>query len=173
MPNLYTASVIGSKILLNKSMISIYNSVGSGRIIKVYRLWMFNNQTAAVTGTMTSFMMYKIIGSGGGLPLQIVKYNLSSENLPTQISVTTGSAVTLSESIRQIIWSNDEPSMTTGSIDEALTNSLYTNIWNCGLFNSTLEPLTFREGEGISLYHIGSTSVGVIDAIIEFSSEIA
>lgn len=171
MADFYTGSIIGAKITNGRNILSIFNSTGSGKIVKVYRIWLFNNQTQAVAGVLTKFQIRRINASGGGIPLQIVKYNSQSENIPTTISITTGAATSLQDIIRQITWSCDEPTLTSGSIDEAETNSLYTLVWNCGLFNPLIEPLTFREGEGVTIYHGRPINVGVVDSIIEFSIE--
>ncbi len=172
MANLYTVSVIGSSIRFKKSMISIFNGTGSGRIVRCYRFWMFNNQTVAVAGTITKFHIYSISASGAGQPLQIAKYSSLSENIPPQISVVTSATVALNQLIRQVVWSNDEPTLTTGGLDETLTNSLYTVVCDTSQ-TSVLQPITLREGEGVTIYHAGTlaASVGVVDLIIEFSVE--
>ena len=171
MADFYTASIIGAKIVSGKNIIAIYNGTGSGKIIKIYRIWLYNNQTQAITGVLTKFQLRRISAIGGGIPCQVVKYNSISDLLPSQIIITTGPSASLGDIVRQITWSTDEPAIASGGIDEAETNSLYTLVWNCGLFNQTLQPLTFRYGEGLAINHVGTTNVGVIDSIIEFSTE--
>lgn len=171
MADFYTASIIGAILVQYKNIIAVYNGTGSGKIVKVYRIWLYNNQTQAIAGVLSKFQIRRISAIGGGIPCQVVKYNSQSDLLPSQIVVTTGPSAALGDIFRQITWSTDEPTITSGGIDEAETNSLYTLVWNCGLFNTTLQPITLRYGEGITINHIGATNVGVIDAIIEFSIE--
>lgn len=165
-------SVIGAKILFGKSMIALFNETGSGKVCRVYNIFVYNNQTVAVTGVMTKFDIFKTSSSGWGRPLQAVKYDNSSSNLPAKIKIATGTTDTVSSFIRRVIWSNDEPTLTTGGVDEALTNSLFANVFSASA-NNAVEPIVLRQGEGISIIHAGTlaASVGLVDLLLEFSYE--
>lgn len=169
---MYSFSVIGAKILFNKSMITLFNETGSGKVCRVYNIYVYNNQTVAVTGVMTKFDIYRVSSSGWGQSLQAIKYDNSLESPPVKIKMATGATDVLDSFLRRIIWSNDEPILTTGSLDEALTNSLFANVLNFSS-NNNIEPIVLREGEGLSVLYSGTlaAAVGLVDILVEFSCE--
>lgn len=166
---LYVASVIGAKILFGKSMFSIFNA--SSNVVKIYKLWVLNNQTVAITGNVTTMQIWRTSASGGGTPLQTVKYDSTSPNISSQISITTGATDSLSELYRQILRCNDEPILTSAQVDETQVQSFYNAVIDFELLNEIIQPITIRQGEGITLYHSGglAQSVGLVDIFCEFS----
>lgn len=170
MAQTYTASAIGASFANNKSMLGIFNGVGSGRIIRVYRVWTLNNQTAGVTGVLTTWALRRTSAQSGGTAITAVKHDSTSENMPAQALIATGGTVTLTADLayRAWVWSNDEPSVSSGTSDEFETLIPLNCVWD-STGDSTIEPITLREGQGISVHHSGSSAVGVADVFVEYT----
>jgi hypothetical protein len=49
MADTFTAAATGATFASNKSMLGLFNGAGSGRVLRVYRIWCLNNQTSAVS----------------------------------------------------------------------------------------------------------------------------
>lgn len=157
----------------NKVLFSLYNGSGSGRIVRISRIWVVNNQITAVTGVLENFSLFKLTtDTSGGTPTTLTPVKLDSinEDIPAQIvcrtnNTTNGTGVLL----RRYYFSGDEPAVGTFSWDELETFFSLNCIWDVGYGNSQVQKLTLREGEGISLYQAAiASSVGNIDIFVEF-----
>lgn len=171
MAQTYRAVVTGATFASSKSMLTIFNGSGSGRIVRVKRIWFLNNQTSAVTGVLTTMEIRRISASTGGTTATVVKHDTTSENIPAQITVTTGPTDTLTSDIAlmRFLWSNDEPAVSSLVNDETEIIPLLACVFDAATGDTDLEPLVLRTGEGVSVRHTGSSAVGVADVIIEFT----
>lgn len=156
-----------------KVLFSLFNGSGSGRIVRISRIWVLNNQITAVTGILENYYLYKLTGNvSGGTPtiLTPIKLDSSNENIPSQIVCATGNTTNGSGDIlMRYFFSGDEPAVGTFSMDELEQLISLNCIWNLGYGNSNIQKLTIREGEGISLYQTAiASSVGTIDIFVEF-----
>lgn len=172
MAKTYTASGIAVAFGNNKSMLAIFNGAGSGRVIRIYRVWTLNNQTAGVTGVLTTFALRRSTAQSAGTAITPVKHDTTSETHPAQILVATGGTVTLSSDLamRTWMWSNDEPAASSGTSDEFETLVPLNCVWD-STGDANIEPITLREGQGIDVRHSGSSAVGVCDVFIEYTVE--
>lgn len=171
MASTYTAAALGVSFAANKSMIGIFNGSGSGVIIKVYRIWILNNQTVAVTGVLTNIEIRRITAGSGGNIITPTKHVSSNPSLPAQVIVASAMTVTNSDLLRRVVWSTDEPvANTTATIDELETLPAICTVWDSGYTDTDIQPLVLREGEGVSVMNVGAT-VGVADFFIEFTME--
>lgn len=172
MAKTYTASAIAAAFGSNKSMLGIFNGAGSGRVIRIYRVWCLNNQTAAVTGVLTTFALRRSSAQSAGTTIVPVKHDTASETHPAQILVATGATVTNTADLamRTWVWSNDEPSASTGTSDEFECLVPLNCVWD-STGDANIEPIVLRPGEGIDVRHSGSSAVGVADVFIEYTCE--
>jgi hypothetical protein len=168
----YTAAAIAAAFGNNKSMLAIFNGAGSGRVIRIYRVWCLNNQTAAVTGVLTTFALRRSSAQSAGTTIVPTKHDTTSETHPAQILVATGGTVTLTSDVamRTWVWSNDEPSASSGTSDEFETLVPLNCVWD-STGDANIEPITLRPTEGIDVRHSGSSAVGVADIFIEYTVE--
>ncbi len=166
----FTAGAIGATFGNNKSMYGLFNGSGSGRILRVYRVWVLNNQTSGVTGVLTTWTLRKTSAQSGGTSITPTKHDSSSSTLPAQVLSATGGTVTLTSDValRAWMWSNDEPAASTGTSDEFECLVPLNCVWD-STGDSNIEPIVLREGQGISVHHSGSTTVGVVDVFVEFT----
>ncbi len=171
MANRYTAAAIGIPYLPFKSMMAIYNGTGSGKILKIWKIWILNNQSVAVNGVLTQFQILRITSLSGGNPITPTKHNSSLPSIPTEVLASTGATVATSDLIERIYFSADEPVATAGN------NNNWGIIPNMDIYKvddrqSLVEPIVCREGFGITVTHIdGSFSVGAVDIFLEFTIE--
>lgn len=170
MAQTYTAAAIGATFGNNKSMLGIFNGSGSGRVIRVYRVWVLNNQTAGVTGVLTTWTLRRSSAQSGGTTITPTKHDTTSETAPAQVLVATGATATLTGDValRAWMWSNDEPAVSSATSDEFETLVPLNCVWD-STGDSNIEPIVLREGQGISVHHSGSSAVGLCDVFVEYT----
>jgi len=166
----YTVAFTAVAFASGKSMGAIVNGSGSGRVVRIYRIWVMNNQTAAVTGVLTSMSIRRITYTSGGTTATPVKHDTQNESIPAQIICYTGATVSAVSTLRIFAWSNDEAAVGTGTWDEMETMPPLTCVWDSGYGDTNVQPITLREGEALDIYHIGTSTVGNCDIYIEFTT---
>lgn len=171
MAQTYTAAALATAFGNNKSMLAIFNGTGSGRVVRIKRIWVLNNQTAAVTGVLTSFALKRSSAQSAGTAITPTKHDSNSEALPGTVLVATGGTVTQTADValRTWVWSNDEPAASGATSDEFECLVPLNCVWDSATGDADLEPITLREGQGIDVRHTGTTTVGVCDIFIEFT----
>lgn len=170
MAQTYRATAAGVTFAANKSMLTVFNGSGSGRVLRIKRIWQLNNQTAAVTGVLTTMEVRRVSASSGGTAVAAIKHDTTSENMPAQVLIASGPTDTLTgdAALMRYMWSNDEPAASSLTSDETETIPAFTLVFDC-TGDTDLEPLVLRPGEGLTLRHTGSTTVGICDVIFEFT----
>jgi hypothetical protein len=173
MADTWHASAQGVAYASAKYMIDIFNGGSSAKTIKVYRMWMFNNGTAAVTGVLTAVQVKRTSAGSGGTSITPVAHNLGNTALDANTTAGTGRTVTSTSIFRQILYQNDEPTVTTLDMDALLTLVPFAELWNSGYGDSNVQPLTCRaaNAEGICIQQPGANAVGTADMELEFTSE--
>lgn len=176
MADIYTIGSPGTAILPLKALIGIYNNLGSGKVIKIFKIWALNNQTAAVTGPKATFLaIQRVKELSGGISLNYIKHNSKSPNLPAQILSATNATYTLSTPdsvIRRFFWQTAEPaSWGTAGVEDVMTIPALMLVWDTDYNFSTVEPIVLRDDEGL-IIKAGGTANGsttpVADFFIEF-----
>lgn len=172
--NLYTLAAIGATIRFNKSLIALFNATGSGKVLRIYKIWTLNNQSVAVTSLQILMELRKISAISGGGALTPLKHNTDVPTLPSTIVAAEGATTTNSSLLRRLIWSADEPLVSASTIDEFELNPNFTKMYYLNINNNGqgIEPITLREGEGITLNNTINTSAGQLDIFIEFTADI-
>jgi hypothetical protein len=168
----FTVAHLGVTFGNNKSMAALFNGVGSGVVLRVKRVWVLNNQTSGVTGVLTTFSMRRSTAQSAGTSVTPVKHDTASATLPAQVLSANGATVTsaTADTLRNWMWSNDEPAASSGTSDEFECLVPLNCVWDAATGDADLEPLVLREGFGVDIRHSGSSAVGVADIYIEFTS---
>lgn len=171
----FTLNGIGLTFANGKHMLSLFNGVGSGRVIRVKRVVLLNNQTAAVTGVLTTFSLRRTSAQSGGTSVVPTKHDTASASLPGTITAATGATVTNTADVpfRNFMWSNDEPAAASASNDELECLVPLNTVFDAATGDTDIEPITLRPGEGLTLHHTGTTAVGVVDIAFEFTDAAA
>lgn len=166
----YTVSSFATTFAANKCMLGIYNGSGSGRIVRVYRVVMLNNQITAVTGAVTNLELRRITAGSGGTDIAPFKHDSANETFPAQIVVSTNTTITATDVLTKVIWSTDEPAINSLTIDEFETLPAFSTIWDSGYADTNTEPIVLREGYGVALVNIGATT-GIADVFFHVTLE--
>lgn len=168
----HTAAFLGVTFGNNKSMAGLYNGSGSGVILRVKRIWILNNQTAGVTGVLTTFSLRRSTAQSSGTSVTPVKHDTASASLPAQVLCAHGATVTsaTADTFRSWVWSNDEPAVSGATSDEFECLVPLNCIWDTATGDADIEPIVLREGFGIDVRHSGSSAVGIADIFVEFTS---
>ena len=173
MAETHRAAFLGVAFGNNKSMAGVFNGSGSGKILRVYRVQVLNNQTTAVTGVLTTFALRRSSAQSSGTSVTPVKHDTNSASLPAQVLTAHGATVTSAsgDTVGTFMWSNDEPAVSSATSDELETIPSLMYVWESDPSSSSnVEPLVLREGQGIDVRHTGTTTVGTADIFIEFTS---
>lgn len=181
MANFITISAPGASFGVAKCMLGLFNGAGSGLILRVYRIWMLNNQTVAVTGLNNLMRVDRLTTGSGGIDLLPIRHDTNTSTLPSEIVCATNLSFTSQSTLRRFFWSSDEPVATgPATIDELQVNPGFTAVvdhtWS--YYSSTVQPYVLREGYGLGVicenaYSAGSisTPVGSADLFMEFTAE--
>lgn len=171
----YTLNAQAVTIASAKNMLAIYNAAGSGKIVKVTRIVLQNNQTAAVAGAMSLLQIGGFSGAPtGGTSVTFIKHDTSSAAPPAQVTAVYGpTVITINRLFRQICWGDDEVSTTVDStvmLDELCIFPALTTVWDAGYGNTDVQPITLREGEGcVVQFTATGTFVGNMDLSAELT----
>lgn len=170
MAKTYTAAALGVAFASNKSLLGLFNAHAT-RKVRIYRVWVLNNQTAAVTGVMTSMLLRKISALSAGTAVAPTAHDSANATADlTSVTCVTGGTFTNTSDValRQVMWSGDEPSVSSATSDE-----LQCIVPLMCIFDATgdtnIEPFTLNTSEGIHLIQPGANAVGILDVLFEFT----
>jgi hypothetical protein len=160
-----------------KWMFDVFNSSSSSRYIRVYRIWVFNNNTTAVTGVLTQLQVRKTNSMSGGSTLTPIAHDLTNSALNANTTAGYGRTCgyPTNNLLRQFVWSNDEIAVASGilavDIDSCECLVPVAQIWDVGYGDSSVKPVTLRASndEGVGVFHPGTSTVGVLAAECEFT----
>lgn len=170
MAKTYTASALSIAFASNKSLLGIFNAHAT-RKVKIYRVWVLNNQTSAVTGVLTSMLLRKISALSGGTAVTPLAHDSANVSVDlTSVTCVTGGTFTNTgdNAIRQVMWSGDEPSVSAATSDELQCIVPLMCIFDA-TGDSNIEPFTLNTNEGLHLIQPGANAIGVLDVLIEFT----
>jgi len=168
-----TYRVIGREILLgaNKSLLALFNGVGSSNVLKVNRIWLLNNQLAAITGILVTLELRLITAHTIGTLVTPAKSKLASPNLDANVVSSMGATVTETSLFRRIVWSADEPAQTENTMDTLELMPSINIIWDSGYSGSSVESLILNAGQGVHIKCVTSTVASNLGNIImEFTT---
>jgi hypothetical protein len=172
MANTWTLNNQGIVFAASKVMAGIFNA--GTRVLRIARMGLLNNQTAAITGVACLMEIRKYPATmTWTTPTAVVPVAHDSTNSALS-SVTAGNLGTPGGStpavLRRIFWSSDEPSISTATSDELECFVPLNVIWDAGYGDSTVQKVALRTGEGFLLYNT-TGAVGLVDIWTEFLDE--
>jgi hypothetical protein len=128
-----------------KHHISIFNGVGSGRVIKVRKLFAINLQLAAITGVAFRFDVRKTTAQSSGTTITPVLVDSNNAALPAQILIATNATITNGSMLWPFPTNNDEIGATNAFPTTTLQQ--YLNLIPEG---TEVQENTLREGQGMT-----------------------
>ena len=173
MAQTFTAYFNAVPFAVTRNMGAILNGHAT-EILKVYRVGLINGQTAGITGIITELNL-RVCQSAATLTGSTAITPVSHDTTNTAPTTATyGWQGTVGGSqlvIRRIIWSTDEPAVSTLTNDELETFIPLNIIWDCGYGDSTLQPMTLRQNQMMHVWNVTSTAVSTLDTWMEFTKE--
>jgi hypothetical protein len=148
----------------NKHHISIFNATGSGKIVRVVKLFAVNLQTAAVTGIVVRFDFKKITAASAGTTLTAQAVDSNNAALPAGVTVRTNGTITEGSLWFPWLTSVEEETAIVG-----LSKSMFQQWANMIPEGSELQEPTARENQGFTVKQITSTVVGSFGWIMVFT----
>lgn len=165
----YTLWSKGTVFAANKCMASIFNDISSPLVVKLYRIYVLNNQYTAVQGVLTNLEIRKLSSATGGTLITAAAHD-TNNSLNANVICATNATVTPTDLFRRVLWSTDEPTSNTAiNIDEFECILPFSCIWSMGYGDANLEPITLNANEGVGLISTGAVT-GQCDIIFEFTA---
>lgn len=150
----------------NKHHITLFNASGSGKTVKVRKLFAVNLQTAAVTGVVCRFDIKRATAASAGTTITPVSFDTTNAALPSGVTVRTNGTVTEGSLLFPWLTTTDEETAV-----PALSKSTFQQMTNILIEGNEIQELTLREGEGMTVKQITSTTVGSYGWILVFTVE--
>jgi hypothetical protein len=155
---------------------SLFNGSGSGVILRVYRIWMVNAQSAAATGVAHYVDLRRLTACATPTTTgyTIAKHDTASSNLPAQVIYGSAGTNTATDTFRRMFWQSEE--MLVSNVASTTSFPMFLPlacIWDAGYGDNGvgIEPIVCREGQGVTLQaSSASTASGSGEHIIEFTS---
>lgn len=143
----------------SKNYLSLFNADAS-LIVDVYGLWAAQEQTAAVTGLVRGYRLYRTTSTAhsGGTSNTPVKIDTTTSNLDADITVRSNG---------QTVTASGEALGATGIGEEETGAGGAARHW---LWNWKIEgvPIVLRQNEGVMLQQDGTAGTGVLSAGVIF-----
>lgn len=179
-PQTFSAHADNVAIGNGKSMLSLFNASGSGVVIRIHEIKIFNVQTTAVTGVIAEFGLRKITAHSAGTQLTttgaatgMIYPRDSNNSLNASVTARTGATVTESPAfdIENWFWSSDE--WGTGTTDvESMDHAFAQSIASFKSSDGT-QPYVLREGQGLHIRQATNSTAGTFDLMFVFTQETA
>lgn len=151
----------------NKHHIAIMNASGSGKIVKVRKLFPINVQLAAVTGVALRFDIKRATAASAGTTITPEKMDTNNAALPAGVTVRTNGTITEGNLLWPQIVSSEEIAANTSQLIASTLNAMLNNIPE----GNEIQELTLRQGEGLTVKQITSSTVGSYAWLMVFTVE--
>lgn len=150
----------------NKQVLSAFNDTGSGVVLELRKLFMINNQLAAVTGVAIRMEVKRATGHSGGTSITAQTADSANSSLPAQVTFRTAGSVTESSLLFPITLTNDEVGVT-----QAFPSTQMMAGFNWAIEGPEVQGLRLREGEGLTIKQITNSAVGSISWLAVFTAD--
>ena len=151
----------------NKHMMSLFNASGSGVFLNIQKLFLINNQLAAVTGVALRLNVARLTSEHtSGTGITPVSCDTNNAALPAQVTVKTNATATASTLLFPITLNNDEIGATMAFPGAQLLAG-----FNWFPEGNEIQPYRLREGQGLTIQNITNTAVGSFSFLMVFTVE--
>lgn len=169
----FTGIAVGAVIGNNKSMLSLYNPVGSTKAVKLREYYLRNSQTTAITGVAGRFDLIRwshTVAPTGGTAVTPRAHD-TNDSLGAGIVMHTGATLGGTEEAQPldiIRISTDE--WGTGTLDQEGAQQTIANFLPARAKRDPVQkPITIRAGQGIHLKFVVNSTFGSFDVIFVFT----
>jgi hypothetical protein len=154
----------------NRYHISILNAAGSGRVIRLQKLFAVNLQVTGVTGVSIRFDAFRTTAHSGGTLITPEPFDTENVALPAQVTVRTApTSVTLGNRLFGFTTTNEEVGATVN------LNSGFSYLQGLNLIyeSDRIQELILRPGEGFAMRQITSSTAGSFGWLLVFTEGLA
>lgn len=163
----YLVLVEDSAFALNKHHLSIFNGVGSAKIVRISKLFITNMlANVAVTGGARRIDVKKITNLTAGTDIPVFKMDSLNLGIPAQILIKTNTSVSEGAIMFPLVFPDDEMLITQNSAAQQLFSGI-----NWIPEGIEIQEITLREGEGMTVKQITSSVAGIVSWIVVFTLE--
>ena len=151
----------------SKQHISIFNGVGSGKVLRVSKLFMTNMLAdVVVSGGARRLDVKRATNLSGGVDLTPLKHDSTNDAVPMQVLIKTGASLTEGVLLFPLVFPDDEMLLTQNSAAQQIFSGI-----NWIPEGIEIQELTLNEGEGMTIKQITSSTAGITTWIIVFTLE--
>jgi len=166
-PFTYTVVAESCAFANSKQHISVFNGSGSGKIVRIIKLYMINAvDGTAISGAALRMNVRLITACSGGTDLTAHKHDSDNPDLPAQVLLKTNATVTESSLLFPLTIANDEPLLTAGDLSTQLRAGI-----NWQPDGAEVQDFVLREGQGYTVRQVTNSAVGAYHWFIVFSVE--
>jgi hypothetical protein len=167
-PQTFSYYVVDAAIGNNKSMVALQNT--STSVVRIKSIKIVNSRTAATTGVVSDFRLFRISSFSGGTALTAGVYS-TDQTLPGTITAATGATVSGEGTTvyNRWLWSSDE--WGSGTLDTEASQVGSQQAAPAWRPQGHTTPITLRQNEGITIKHVVNSTNGTFDFLIEFTVE--
>lgn len=162
----YVAIVDNCAFANSKQHFSIFNGSGSGKIVRISKLFVTSQNETAVSGGARRLDVKKITSCSGGVDITAQKQYTTNDDVPSQIIIQTGATVSEGALLFPIVYPDDEVILTQGNS----TNVLFAGL-NWMPEGIELQEYTLNSGEGFTIKQITNSTAGIVTWIVVFTLE--
>lgn len=138
-----------------KTMIDIFNAPVATRVLRILRMYQYNTPVAATAQTLSTMELRRITDTIGGTFATMIPQNASNRMLEMAATVGTGRTITQATApnlLRRYLWSVGDITSTQGSGLNSFELAIpFSEVWDAGCYDSVVQPLVARKGEGYAL----------------------
>ena len=150
-----------------KQHFSIFNGAGSGQIIRISKIFITNMlANVVVSGGARRIDVKKATSVSTGNDITPFKADTSNPDIPSQILIKTGATVSEGALLFPLVFPDDEMLLTQNS----MAQQIYSGI-NWIPEGIEIQEVTLREGEGMTIKQITSSTAGIVTWIVGFTLE--
>lgn len=162
----YMAVVESCAFANSKKHLTVYNGSGSGKVIRLQKLFVTNMIETTITGGARRLDVKKVTSCSGGTDITPVPHDSTNATVPSQIIIQTGATATEGALLFPMVLSTDEMLLNQNSMTQQFMAGV-----NWIPEGYEIEEYVLREGEGFTIKQITNDAVGVVTWILVFSME--
>lgn len=165
--NSYMVIAADCAFAASKHHLSIFNGVGSGKVVRINKLFITNMlANVVVSGGIRRLDVKKATVVSGGTNLAALTHDTTNSEIPAQILLKTGATVTDGALLFPLIFPDDEMLLTQNSMAQQIFSGI--NWIPEGL---EIQEVTLNEGEGMTIKQVTTSTVGITTWIVVFTLE--
>jgi hypothetical protein len=162
----YYALADAVALAANKHHIAIFNGAGSGKVIQIKKLFQINLSLSAVTGVALRFDVKKTTAHSAGTAITAQTMDSNNPSIPAQVLIGTNNTITEGALLYPYITQSDEVT----AANTAVSNYL-TQYGNLILESTEMQEVRLREGQGLTVKQITSSTVGSFAWLMAFTMD--